>query len=322
MNPDAAVQTPVFEFRIPSLTPTLGHLILDASMYGRTRGKDGEKGHCMLKIGSFNELVVERVVDFGVYLNPKPDEVLLPSKYVPENTRPGDTLQVFVYTDSKDRPVATTRVPKAVVGDFAYLRVKDVTRFGAFMEWGLEKDLLVPAGEQQDRMKPGKKYVIKVCLDEASGRVYGTSRISRVCDPAGEDLYVGQKVDLLIYRITKIGISAVVNNRYSGMLFSSETYGPISIGESIKGYISRIREDGKIDLSLKKPGYRSISDSSSRIMETLKQRGGYIRCHDKSSPDEIRRIFSMSKKEFKRAVGGLYKAGRIELTDGGIREKP
>lgn len=308
--------------RPPPLTPTHGHLILVASMQHRTGRQDDDKGCCMVKIGSYNELVVQRAVDFGVYLNPKPDEVLLPSKYVPENTRPGDTLRVFVYTDSKDRPVATTRTPKAVVGDFAYLRVKDVTTFGAFMDWGLEKDLLVPAGEQQDRMKPGKKYVIKVCLDEQSGRVYGTSRISRVCDPASEDLRVGQKVDLLIYSITKMGVSAVVNNRYSGMLFRSETYAPLSIGETREGYISRIREDGKIDLSLKKPGYHSISDSSTRIMETLKQRGGYIPCHDKSTPDEIRRIFSMSKKEFKRAIGRLYKAGRITLTDEGIREKP
>lgn len=322
MNTDATVQTPVFNFRIPSLTPTLGHLILDASMQHRTRRQDDKKGRCMIKIGSYNELVVERVVDFGVYLNPKPDEVLLPSKYVPENTRPGDVLRVFVYTDSKDRPVATTRAPKAVVGDFAYLRVKDVTPFGAFMAWGLEKDLLVPAGEQQVRMEAGKKYVIKVCLDETSGRVYGTSRISRVCDPASEDLFVGQKVDLLIYSITKMGISAVVNHRYSGLLYRSETYAPLSIGETIEGFIGRIREDGKIDLSLKKPGYRSITDSSDHIMEILKHRGGYIPCHDKSTPDEIRRIFAMSKKEFKRAIGRLYKAGRIELTDRGIREIP
>ncbi len=276
----------------------------------------------MLKIGSYNELVVERLVDFGVYLNPKSDEVLLPSKYVPENTRPGDTLRVFVYTDSKDRPIATTLAPKAVVGEFAYLRVKDTTVFGAFMDWGLEKDLLVPVSEQQDRMKAGKKYVIKVCLDEKTRRVYGTSRISRVCDPVPKDLFEGQKVDLLIYGMTKIGISAVVNNRFSGMLYRSDTYIPLSIGEKIEGYISRIRQDGKIDLSLKKPGYRSIRDSRTRIMETLKKSGGHIPCHDKSSPEEIRHTFSMSKKEFKRAIGGLYKEGRIELTETGIREKP
>ncbi|MCX5882750.1 MAG: S1-like domain-containing RNA-binding protein [Deltaproteobacteria bacterium] len=273
----------------------------------------------MLKIGSYNELVVERMVDFGLYLNKKPDEVLLPLKYVPENTRPGDTLRVFVYTDSEDRPVATTLEPKAVVGEFAYLIVKDVASFGAFMDWGLEKDLLVPLNQQQDRMKAGKHYVVKVCLDETTGRVYGTNRITHNCDKNPKDLSEGENVDLLIYGITKIGIMAVVNNRYSGLLYRSEVYASVSIGEKTTGYISRIREDGKIDLTLKSPGYQSISGSGAGILETLKKRGGFIPCHDKSSPDEIRRVFSMSKKEFKKAIGGLYKAGSIRITDKGIQ---
>jgi len=276
----------------------------------------------MIKIGSYNDLVVERAVDFGLYLNPKADEVLLPSKYVPKNTRPGDTLRVFIYNDSKDRLVATTLAPKAVVGEFACLRVKDITSFGAFMDWGLEKDLLVPISEQLDRMKAGKKYVIKVCLDNATDRVYGTSRISKVCDETPDDLSEGQKVDLLICSVTPIGIMAVVNNRYYGMLQRNETYTPLSIGEKREGYVSRILEDGKIDLSLKRPGYRSISDSSIIILETLKNSGGFIPCHDKSAPDKIRDTFSMSKKEFKRAIGRLYKEGRIEITDRGIRMKP
>lgn len=276
----------------------------------------------MLKIGSYNELVVERVVDFGLYLNPKPDEVLLPLKYVPENTRPGDSLRVFVYTDSEDRPVATTLEPKAVVGEFAYLQAKDIAPFGAFMDWGLEKDLLVPSSQQQDRMKAGKSYVVKVCLDEMSGRVYGTNRITHNCDKNPKDLSEGEKVDLLIYGITKIGIMAVVNNRYSGLLYRNEVYAPLSIGDKTTGYIGRIREDGKITLTLKSPGYQSVIGSGSGILEILKKRGGFIPCHDKSSPDEIRRIFSMSKKEFKKAIGGLYKAGSIHITDKGIQIKP
>ncbi len=147
-----------------------------------TETLDVERVFVMLKIGSFNDLVVERMVDFGLYLNPKPDEVLLPLKYVPENTRPGDTLRVFVYTDSEDRPVATTLEPEAVVGEFAYLQVKDVASFGAFLDWGLEKDLLVPSSQQQDRMKVGKRYIVKVCLDELTGRVYGTNRITQNCE--------------------------------------------------------------------------------------------------------------------------------------------
>ena len=276
----------------------------------------------MLKIGSYNELVVERIVDFGLYLNKKPYEVLLPSKYVPKNTRPGDVLRVFVYTDSEDRPVATTLEPKAAVGEFAYLKVKDVTSFGAFLDWGLEKDLLVPSSQQQDRMKAGKSYVVKVCLDELTGRVYGTNRITHNCDKNPKDLSEGEKVDLLIYGITKIGIMAVVNNRYSGLLYKSEVFTPVSVGEKLTGYISRIREDGKIALALKSPGYKSVTGSSAGILDILKKKGGFIPCHDKSSPEEIRQIFSMSKKEFKKAIGGLYKAGNIHITNKGIQIYP
>lgn len=259
------------------------------------------------------------MVDFGLYLNKKPDEVLLPLKYVPPDTRPGDVLRVFVYTDSEDRPVATTLAPKAVAGEFAYLKVKDVVDFGAFLDWGLEKDLLVPTSQQQERMRTGCSYVVKVCLDDATGRVYGTSRITAHCDKHPEGLSEGEKVDLLIYGMTKIGISAVVNNRYAGLLYKNDVFTPLSVGDKITGYISRVRADGKIDLTLKSPGYRSISDSSARVLEILTARGGFIACHDKTDPEEIRRIFSLSKKEFKKAVGGLYKSGRIRITDWGIQ---
>jgi uncharacterized protein len=275
----------------------------------------------MIIIGKYNDLVVERIVEFGVYLNPKEDEILLPAKYVPENTRPGDTLRVFVYTDSEDRPIATTLSPKAVVGEFAYLQVKDVASFGAFLDWGLEKDLLVPANEQQNRMKIGQKYVVKVCLDPKTRRVYATSRIAQHCEKAPKNLFVGEKVSLLMYSHTKIGITAVVNSQYAGMIYKSETYEPLSIGEKRDGYVSRIREDGKIDLVLKKPGHHSITDSGALVMDILQKAGGTLPCHDKSAPDEIKHTFSMSKKEFKRATGGLYKAGKIDITDKGIRIK-
>lgn len=275
----------------------------------------------MLKIGHYNELVVERATEHGLYLNPKADEVLLPSKYVPPDARPGDTLRVFVYHDSEGRAVATTLAPKAVVGEFAYLKAKDAALFGVFMDWGLEKDLLVPKNEQQDRLFPGKSYVVKVCLDPKTGRVYGSTRITQHCEKTVTDLSEGQQVSLLIYSITKIGIMAVINHQYSGMLYRSETYEPLSIGETRQGYVSRIREDGKIDLTLKQPGYGSISDSGTLVMKTLKQWDGFIPCHDKSAPDDIKRIFSMSKKEFKRAIGRLYKEGKIILSDKGIQIK-
>ncbi len=275
----------------------------------------------MLKIGSYNELVVQRMVEYGLYLNSGKDEVLLPSKYIPKNTGTGDTLRVFVYTDSEDRPIATTLDPMAVLGDFAYLRVKDVTSFGAFIDWGLEKDLFIPKSEQQSRMKPGMHNVVKICLDTRTNRVYGTCRITPNCDKNLTDLRDGEKVNLLIYDITKIGIMAVVNNRYAGMLYRNETYVPVAVGDKINGYVSRIRNDGKIDLSLKQPGYGSITGSGKHIMETLAKWDGFIPCHDKSTPEEINRTFSMSKKEFKRAAGRLYKNGKIQITDRGIHIK-
>ena len=276
----------------------------------------------MLKIGQYNHLVIDRAVDFGLYLKIGDHEVLLPSKYVPVESRPGDTLRVFVYTDSEDRPIATTLAPKASVGDFAYLQVNDVASFGAFLDWGLEKDLLLPRSEQKGRVRIGQRLVVKVCLDEHTGRVYSTNRIEENCEPIPKGFFEGQKVSLLIYAVTRIGIMAVVDNRHAGMLYRSDTFKPLSIGDTAEGYIRKIRKDGRLDLSLKKPGYRSIADSSDSVMQTLVKHGGFIPCHDKSPPEEIRHIFSMSKKEFKRAVGNLYKNGKIELTDRGIRTKP
>ncbi len=273
----------------------------------------------MLQIGKFNELVVQRQVDFGVYLNPKPEEVLLPAKYVPPGTRPGDRITVFVYTYSEDRVIATTRNPKAVVGDFVFLAVTDTAPFGAFMDWGLEKDLLVPNREQPVRMVPGRSYVIRVCMDERTNRVFGSGRIADHCDRHPQDLAIGDQVQALVYGISRIGIQAVVNNRYCGMFFRDQICIFPSIGEKIIAYVRHIREDGKIDLIGKPPGRRSISKSASRILEELNRRGGFVACHDKTPPEEIVRIFSMSKKEFKRAAGGLYKSGDIDITDQGIR---
>jgi predicted RNA-binding protein (virulence factor B family) len=275
----------------------------------------------MLKIGSYNDLVVEKSVEFGLYLNSDEGEILLPQKYVPEDVSLGDTIEVFVYTDSEDRLVATTLKPEGVVGDFIFLEAKDIVDFGTFMDWGLEKDLLVPKSEQRDKMTVGKKYLTKICFDEMTDRVYGTTKISVNCDKDSSDLKEGQKVDLLIHSFTKIGITAVINNRYFGMLYLNETYKDLSEGDICEGYIMRLREDNKIDLTLKEPGYSSVKGSSETILKILEQAGGFILCHDKSSPEEIRKVFSMSKKEFKRSIGGLFKKGVIDLKENGIRLK-
>ncbi|MCF6247627.1 MAG: S1-like domain-containing RNA-binding protein [Desulfobacula sp.] len=278
----------------------------------------GNDSKNMLEIGKFNDLIVDKKVEFGLYLQSDQGNILLPKKYISENVSIGDTLNVFVYTDSEDRLVATTLEPNGVVGDFVFLEAKDVASFGTFMDWGLEKDLLVPKMEQQDRMVPSKKYLTKICFDDTTDRVYGTTKISANCDKDITDLKVGQKVDLLIYSRTTIGINAVINNRYSGMLYINETYQDLSIGDTCTAYIMRLRGDKKIDLTLKKPGYDSVKGSAKTIVSILQKAGGFIPCHDKSSPQEIKKVFSMSKKEFKRAVGGLFKKGVLELKKNGI----
>lgn len=273
----------------------------------------------MLIIGSYNELVVEREVDFGFYLNPKEDEVLLPAKYAPQGLKPGDTIRVFVYTDSEDRPVATTLTPLAAVGDFAGLTVKDVEDFGVFLDWGLEKDLLLPKSEMPRPLNLGDKVVVKACLDGATNRVYATANLARFIDDNLEGLAPGDKVELLIYAISDLGIQALINNRYTGLLFHNETFKHLVIGDKTVGYIHHIKEDGKIDLLLKKPGYESVQDSSEKVLEQLKQADGFIPMNDKSTPKAIKERFAMSKKEFKRTIGGLYKSRIIDISDGGIR---
>ena len=279
---------------------------------------DKSKLETSYKIGRYNRLSVQTRSDYGVYLSFGEDRVLLPNKYVPEKLSIGDYLDVFVYTDSEDRLVATTLNPAGVVGDFVFLISKDVAPIGTFMDWGLEKDLLVPRNEQQDRMVPEKKYLVKICQDDRTHRIYGTTQISANCDKDTRGLKVGQQVDLILHSITTIGIMAVVDNRYYGMMYLNETYQKLFIGDTCKGYIMRLREDGKIDLSLKKPGYSSVPKSAEVILYRLNKSGGFIPCHDKSSPEEIRKRFSMSKKEFKRAVGTLYKKRLIELRNNGI----
>ncbi|MCP3926481.1 MAG: hypothetical protein GY714_28300 [Desulfobacterales bacterium] len=275
----------------------------------------------MLKIGSYNELIVDSVVEFGVYLHSEEERILLPQKYVPEDLNVGDSINVFVYTDSEDRPIATTIKPSGVVGDFVYIEAKDVAPFGTFMDWGLEKDLLVPKSEQQDKLIIGSKYIVKICLDEITDRVYGTTKISANSEKDLKELTELQKVELLIHSETNIGIMAVIDNRYFGMLYKNETYKKLSVGERVTGYIMRLREDGKIDLTLKTPGYNSVEGSGESVFAKLKEAGGSLPYHDKSSPDDIKKVFSMSKKEFKKAIGSLFKSGLIELNKDGIKLK-
>jgi hypothetical protein len=272
-----------------------------------------------VKIGRYNEGKVVKETDFGLYLEIDGEEVLLPNKYIPENTEIDDNLNVFIYKDSEDRPIATTLTPKAGVGDYAYLEVKDVTRIGAFLDWGLEKDLLVPYREQRGKMKKGKSYVVRVYLDEETDRIVATEKFDRFINHSKLDVSENDEVDILIYRYTDLGVEVIVNNKYYGLVYSDDIYKNLKIGQRYKGYIKKVREDNKIDVSLRKPGYGRIEDAKDKILKKLKEEQGFISLNDNSSPHLIKKLLQMSKGTFKKAIGGLYKEEIIDITDEGIK---
>ena len=275
-----------------------------------------------LNIGQFNTLTIVKNTPQGMYLDSDKGEVLLPNKYIPADAKIGDTVKVFIYTDSEDRLIATTLTPLALRDEFACLTVKHVTKFGAFLDWGLEKDLFVPLKEQHRLMKEGERHVIKVVLDIRTERLIGIAKLGAFLEKDTTHLNVGEEVSLLVYEFTTLGIMCIVNSLYIGMLYKNEVFKPIHIGEKLKGYIKNVREDdGKIDLSLRKDGFDGIKDQSSVIIENLKKNDGFLPFNDDSHPEEIKRQFQMSKKTFKKLIGGLYKQGKIVILDNGIRLK-
>jgi predicted RNA-binding protein (virulence factor B family) len=274
----------------------------------------------MVDIGNLNTLKVVKEVDFGVYLDGEEfGKILLPKNDVPANCKIDDELNVFIYTDSEDRIIATTRTPKAMVGDFAYLKVIAVNDFGAFLDWGLNKDLLVPFHEQQFRMKEGESYIVKVYLDEKTERIAATSYLDSFLDLFTAEYYEGQEVELMICKKTDLGYNAIINNSHWGLLYDKEIFRTINIGQKVQGYIKKVREDGKIDLTLNKSGYEKIDDISQKILDILKEQGGFILISDKSSPEIIYDMFGESKKTYKKAIGSLYKKHLILIGDEGIR---
>jgi predicted RNA-binding protein (virulence factor B family) len=273
----------------------------------------------MLQIGRYNELKVSRRTDNGVYLQEKDEEVLLPNKYVPAGAKEGDVLEVFVYTDSEDRPVATTLKPYACVGEFAYMRVKDVSSIGAFLDWGLEKDLLVPFSEQEQKMEVGRSYVVAVYLDFNTDRVVASAKLHKFLEYEDIEVRQGDVVDLLIAGPTGLGFNAIINNKYIGLIFQNEIFQPLHTGDRLRGYIKFIREDKKIDLALQKSGVEAIDDARSKVLGALKKNNGFIALTDSSDPADIQRVLNMSKKAFKKAIGALYKERLIEITDAGVK---
>lgn len=274
----------------------------------------------MIKVGAYNELNIVKEVDFGMYLDGGYDlgEVLLPKRYVTDEMKIGDSVSVFLYYDSEDRLIATTQHAKAIAGEFTSLKVIDTNRAGAFLDWGLPKDLLVPFNQQKVAMKTGFGYIVYVYQDEISERLLASSKLDRFLDKVPATYKVGEKVDLLIAERTDIGFKAIINHLHWGVIFENDVFGDLGIGKKCKGYIRRIREDGKIDLSLTQTGYAKVDALSDRILLTLRQHDGFLPLSDKSSPDQIAKILKMSKGNFKKSIGQLYKKGLIVIAENGI----
>lgn len=275
----------------------------------------------MIRIGQFNKLKVIKEVSFGIYLDGDDwGDILLPNKYVPKGTLLNDMLDVFIYFDSEDKIIATTLRPRAKVGGCAFLKVIDINRVGAFLDWGLDKDLLVPVPEQQRPMEKDKSYIIYVKLDN-KGRIIASSKVDHFLDKTPAQYKAGEEVNLLIAESTDLGKKVIINDRHWGLIHSGDIFQSLMYGKRIPGYIKTIRDDGKIDVVLRKTGQDNIHDLAKRILNELHAKGGFLPLHDKSSSQEIQKAFGESKKSFKNAIGNLYKRGEITIEDNGIRLK-
>lgn len=273
----------------------------------------------MVEIGKYNTLRIVKILDFGAYLDGGKVEILLPTRYVPENAQPDDEVEVFIYHDNEGRVIATTARPLATVGEFQYMEVIDVNNAGAFLEWGIMKNLLVPFREQKMPMQEGKWYLVYVRLDHVTGRIMASARIEKFLNNTPIEYEPNQAVDLLVADETDLGYKVIINNAHSGLVYYNEVFQRLERGERLKGYIKEIREDDKIDVSLTPLGYQKVEGIAGVILETLRAQGGYIAVHDKSEPDLIYALFRCSKKAFKQAIGSLYKQKLICLEPEGIR---
>lgn len=271
-------------------------------------------------IGQYAELKVAKLVDFGVFLEGEDEAlILLPNQYVPPKTQIDDKIKVFIYRDSEDRIIATTLKPKAIVGEFAVLKVKSVTNVGAFLDWGLAKDLLVPFSEQRDKMQVDLSYLVYIYLDNATGRIVATAKIERILRENETSYQEGDEVDILVGKRSELGFQVLINDDALGMVYKNEVFGHLKIGDQRKAYIKKIRRDGKIDVSLQQQGYvNEVPKSGQQILDLLKEEEGFIPLNDKSSPEDIYYTLKMSKKNFKKAIGLLYKQKLITIEDTGI----
>ncbi len=275
----------------------------------------------MIIPGNYNELEVIRKIPIGLTLSDGTEEILLPMKYVPAGTKIGDTIEVFVFLDNENRPIATTEKPFAIVGDFTCLTVLEVNDYGAFLDWGISKDIFVPFMEQRVPMKVGYDYVVYIYVDEKTGRIAASTKWGKYLS-TDLDVKVEDEVYLLIAEQTDLGFKAIINNKFLGLLYKNEIFEDLQPGDKKKGYIKQIREDDKIDLSLQVKGYEHIEDSKYVILHQLENNKGIIPLGDKSSPEEIYQKLKLSKKAFKKTIGGLYKDQLIEIGDFEIKLIP
>ena len=277
----------------------------------------------MFTPGKYATLTIHRFTSVGAYLG-EPDAgyddvILLPNKYLKPGMQEGDEIRVFIYLDTEERPVATTQTPLIELGKFAHLEVHSVNRIGAFLDWGLEKNLFVPYGEMVEQMEVGEKYLVGVFLDGKSERLVATPRIGKLLDQNDIKVRVGDEVELVVYNETELGFQVMINQKHGGLVYQNEVFRPVEVGDVTKGYIKQIREDGKIDVSLEPLGVASIEPNSRKILDAINRNNGVLKLSDKSSPEDIERELHMSKKLFKKAIGGLYKNKLIVIDKHEIR---
>lgn len=272
----------------------------------------------MIEIGQYNTLKIVRDTSVGLYLSDGDKDILLPNKYVPRKFEIGDELAVFIYLDHEERMVATTLKPYIRLNEFAFLRVNFVNKFGAFLDWGLEKDLFAPFREQARPMEKGKRYLVYMYLDEKTNRLVATSKINQFLSNDHLTVEKGEEVDIIVSHITEVGINVIINEQHKGLLYKDEVYEDLRTGDRMTAYIKTIRPDNKIDVSLQKPGFEGIEPNAEKILEELRASRGFLRLNDDSHPEDIKTVLKMSKKTFKKAIGTLYKQKLIEIKEDGI----
>lgn len=273
----------------------------------------------MIHLGEYNALTILRDTDPGLFLGDKEDnEILLPNRYVPELFEIGDEIEVFAYLDNEERPVATTDKPYIKNGEFAMLRCNQVTKYGAFLDWGLVKELFCPFKEQAFKMKAGGWYLVCCYLDEESQRLVASSKTNRFLDNKELSVQKFEEVDIIVSHPSELGMNVIVNKRHLGLVFKDEIFKDISVGDKLRGVVKKIRPGNKLDISLSQIGYRQIEPNAEIILKELDDSNGFLPVNDKSTPDEIKDLLQMSKKSFKKAIGSLYKARKIEIKEDGI----